>query len=228
VASERGRVEQGGAHSATGSGVGVSGAEQPVGRESEPPPPTDESPPGALPDAPVDSAVPLVLHGRILDQHGKPLERARITARNAAHESIGSVTANEDGSFALAGLKTGEGSILLDKTGYVRREQDLVFGRAGNPEYRELELRKSLRIVVEIVTPEGKPLRETEAGRRPAADQFFQVVATKSRLQKRLPLTSSRSLRGFGIGEWRGRRDPARVVGSRATGALGGRSAPVG
>lgn len=101
----------------------------------------------------------LVVHGRVLDEDGAPLEDDRpaiglVDARGEARE----LAADGRGVFSFSGLGSGAWSLRVDAVGFRTHLEAFILDETTSPLAREIRLERLSRLVVRAVTPAGEPL----------------------------------------------------------------------
>jgi protocatechuate 3,4-dioxygenase beta subunit len=152
-----------------------------------------------------DDPTGIVVHGSITDTEGVPLEGVTVSfAPPFLRRAI--VASTRGGGYAAAGLVPGAWKVRGRAEGF--RDLELEYTVAPrSPQRLDLQLQRALRVLVEIVTPEGKPLHDAldalQRQRGIAWGVEVGAVATREPPAGDLPLTEYASMWGYGLGEWR-------------------------
>jgi len=185
-------------------------ASPPVAPVPAPAPPTDPTPPadGAGAAAAADP-MGTILYGRVVDEVGQPVTEGWISFSNpAANKQVAQVSlSTRDPCFAVAGLAPGDVTFRTRVTGYKEASGTITIPPGTAQLRHDVVLTKSWEILVRILTPDGKPLREALAAMAKERPNLFHVevgaVATPARPERDFPLTALREITA-GVGRWRG------------------------
>ncbi len=139
--------------------------------------------------APTDEPVEMVLEravdltGRVINEEGKPLERARIRAQReptdtgapmtqaSFRSAMRSESTDSDGKFVLENLKQGTWSLAVTASGYITADHGpLEIDPTKTPPGQTIRLEKGATLEGRVTGPDGEPLARARVGERQPTD----------------------------------------------------------
>jgi hypothetical protein len=102
-----------------------------------------------------------IVWGTVLDQEQVPVEKAYVSFTDRLGERIHGQTDSE-GHYSVSGLRTGRWFVEAGATGFLSVESWMQFDDSAPRVQRDFQLEHSVRLIVRVLTPDGRPFHEVD------------------------------------------------------------------
>ena len=140
----------------------------------------------AQPDPPVGLALTVetpneigsIVWGTVVDPADAPVAEAHVSFTDRMGERIHSTT-DSDGHYSVSGMRTGRWFVEASADGFLSSESWMQFDDRAPRVQRDFQLERSVRLLVRVLTPEGRPFHEVDQER--AGGRWIPLIPVATR-----------------------------------------------
>ncbi len=140
----------------------------------------------AQPDPPVGLALTVetpneigaIVWGTVVDPADAPVAEAHVSFTDRMGERIHSTT-DSDGHYSVSGMRTGRWFVEASADGFLSSESWMQFDDRAPRVQRDFQLERSVRLIVRVLTPDGRPFHEVDQER--AAGRWIPLIPVATR-----------------------------------------------